>query len=320
MNTPWLAGLCLSLSLSLAPSGPAWATDEADFNTEFSYQQGPHPKARGRLKEGYRIHSFFSFDLDRAPPADWRALGAGYLRQVRPGMIGLDSTADTGPYQVQAAAPLPCDVRYIFSRAKEVEAKGRKQGFAQLSSPERSIYNFSKKYIKDSEQIRFRRQLRQGADLPWQDIASRFGLSGQPLWVLEERLSDFNQFAIEGRVRTVLLAGAGDRLRVVGEIDLTLDADILDKRVIGLMLSVPLKAALKGLLPTQAVFGRVADRLKAVEADSRFQCEEDEANAASLIYGVPNFVHSYLASLKEYLGTEDRRQGTEDGGQRAEDR
>jgi hypothetical protein len=283
------------------PQGPVQAADEPDFNTAFSYQQGPHPQARGRLKEGYRIHSFFSFNLTRPQQGDWQQLGQGYLQQVRPGMIELPRMDGAQPDKTLAAAPLPCDVRYIFSRAKEIEAKGQRLGFAQLSSPERSIYNFSKKYIKDSEQIRFSRQIKQGAELPWTDIAQHFGLSGQPLWVLEERLSDFNQFAIEGAVRSVLLAESSDQLRVVGEISLTLDADILDKRVIGLMLSVPLKAALKGMLPTKAVFGRVAEKLKSVETQSDFQCQEDEANAASLIYGIPNFVHSYLNSLRDYL-------------------
>ncbi len=291
-------GLSFTLLLLGSLTGVLWANEEG-FNTEFNYQQAPHPKAKGRLKEGYQIQSHFNFDIPKAEGIDWSQVGQGYLQAVSPGIINLGPANDG---KTLAGAPLPCDVRYIFSRAKEIEAKGKRIGFGQLSSPERSIYNFSKKYIRDQEQIRFSRLLTQGTQLPWDDVAQHFDLTDQPLWILEEKLSDFNQFAIEGWVRTVILPGPENRLRVVGEISLTLDADILDKRVIGLLLSVPLKAALKGMLPTKAVFSRVADKLKSVETGSTFACQEDQANAASLIYGVPNFVDSYLNHLRTYLG------------------
>lgn len=291
--------------LSLLLWAMAWITraDDNPFQTEFEFNQQAHPKAPGRLGEGYQMHSFFRFPVPRqqATP-NWSELGASYLAQVRPGIVHLSDPAGNTGQAVQAAAPLPCDIRYIFSKAKGVEAKGVKEGFNKLSTPERSIYNFSKKYIHDQEKISFTRQLRHGEGLSWQPIADHFQYSGKPLWGMEELLANFNQFAIDGWVRLMVIDQSDSERVVIGEINLTLDADIIDRRVIGLLLSVPLKASLKGQLPTKAVFSRVAEKLKSVDADNNFQCREDEANSASLAYGIPNFVNSYLESLRGYLG------------------
>lgn len=270
-----------------------------DFGLDFETSQGPHPKAQGRLKEGYRISSFFSFRIPKKE-RDWNRLGAGYLSKIQPGIKHLPGQDERSGQGIKAEAVFPCDAQYIFFRAKGIEEKGAKQGFESLSGPERSIYRFSKTYIKDPKRISFERSLTQGITLNWQPIAQHFKRQGKPVWVFAEQFDHFNQFAIEAWAKTLVFSGASE-YEVLGEISLTLDADLLDKRVMGLILSMPLKAALRGTIPTQTVFARIADKLKSAENIPGFACQDDSSNQASLIYGVPNFYKSYLESLRAYL-------------------
>lgn len=273
--------------------------EEVDFGLDFKTEQGPHPKAKGRLKEGYGISSYFSFRIPKANQ-DWNAMAPGYLRQVQPGFKHLPGQKEAPGQNIKVEAAFPCDAQYIFFRAKGIEAKGAKDGFESLSGPERSIYRFSKTYIQDPKRINFSRRLEQGQKLKWQAIASHFKRQDKPLWVFEEYFDDFNQFAIEAWVKT-LIYPAGNEYEVLGELNLVLDADLLDKRVMGLILSMPLKAALRGTIPTRIVFGKVAEKLKSAENLPEFSCQDDSASQASLIYGVPNFYKSYLMNLRAYL-------------------
>lgn len=280
-------------------SGQGLMAEEMDFGLDFKTEQGAHPKAKGRLKEGYGISSYFSFHIPKGD-RDWSGLGAGYLKNIQPGFSHLPGQNEQPDQAIKVEAIFPCDAQYIFFRAKGIEEKGVKEGVESLSGPERSIYRFSKTYIKDPGRISFERTLKQGLQLDWQSIADHFKRQGKPLWVFEEYFDDFNQFAIEAWAKTVIFP-AGDEYEVLGEIKLVLDADLLDKRVMGLILSMPLKAALRGTIPTRIVFGKVAEKLKSAESLPSFNCQDDASNQASLIYGVPNFYKSYLEHLRQYL-------------------
>lgn len=285
--------------------GQSLMAEEVDFGLDFKTEQGPHPKAKGRLKEGYGISSYFSFRIPKQKQ-DWNAMAVGYLNRIQPGFKHLPGQSEQPGQSIKVEAAFPCDAQYIFFRAKGIEAKGTKDGFESLSGPERSIYRFSKTYIKDAKRIDFERRLEQGRKLKWQSIASHFKRQDKPVQVFEEYFDNFNQFAIEAWVKTLVFE-AGDEYEVLGELKLVLDADLLDKRVMGLLLSMPLKAALRGTIPTRIVFGKVAEKLKSAENLPEFNCQDDSSNQASLIYGVPNFYKSYLAKLREFLIQEQSR-------------
>lgn len=295
----WL--LLLPAALSFA--GITYA-EESLFQTEFAYSQQPHSKATGRLGEGYRIRSYFQFLVPKkSEQVDWASLRAGYLAQVQPGFTHLPAQEGDAEHSARAKAMLPCDIRYIFAKAKEVQRRGVADGFDSLSSPERAVYNFSKKYIHDPVAITFNRRLIKGKKHLWTPIAVHHGYEGVPSLILSERFSSFNQFAIDGGVLFIVVPHSETEFAVYGEISLTLDADILDQRVIGLFLSLPVKASLKGLLPTKVVFNRVVDKLKMADIGSDFRCTEAKLSENSLIYGVPNFAEGYLKSLRSYLNS-----------------
>lgn len=299
MKIQSLLAMAMALAFGLFATAKVQA-EATDFGLDFETAQAPHAKAKGRLKEGYRISSFFSFRIPKGQARDWNKIGEGYLSQVQPGISHLPGQDEQPGRGIKAEAVFPCDAQYIFYRAKGIEAKGSKDGFEALSSPERSIYRFSKLYIKDPRRISFERTLNQGLKLNWQPIAAHFKRQDKPLWVFEEQFDHFNQFAIEAWAKTAIFP-SGEELEVLGEISLTLDADLLDKRVMGLLLSMPLKAALRGTIPTQTVFARVADKLKSADNLPSFECRDDGASQASLIYGVPNFYKNYLERLNAYL-------------------
>ena len=290
--------------LALLFSGGIHGQDNP-FATEFVYSQQKHPKAKGRLKEGYNIRSYFHFLLPmKKQGSEWSALKETYLAKVQQGFTNLPVEGSTDSSSAAAQAMLPCDVQYIFAKAKGIEQKGREKGWDGLSSPERAVYNFSKKYIKDSQAITFDRKLFAAQESEWSPIASHFGHEVKPVLALGERLSNFNQFAIDGSVIFYVIPHSETEAAVHGEISLTLDADILDQRVIGLLLSLPVKATLKGLLPTKVVFNRVVEKLKTVDTGKEFQCMAGNSGENSLIYGVPNFAHGYLKSLQSHLSPE----------------
>ena len=288
------------LVMSLFFSNGAIASDNP-FQTEFNYSQQAHPRAKGRLGEGYRIQSYFRFSIPKTKEGiDWVTLEQDYFEQVRPGLIHL-SEASQLKQVTKAKTVFPCDIQYIFSKAKEVEQRGAKEGFDNLSNPERAIYNFSKRYIRDQRAITFNRALITSNSTGWKAIIAHYGYVGEPIKVLEERLTDFNQFVIDGSVQFVVTESSATDYEVLGQIVLSLEADVLDQRVVGLFLSLPVKASLKGLLPTKIVFKRVAEKMKLADSGEAFVCDQKQSGEASLVYGVPNFANSYLKSLQRYL-------------------
>lgn len=296
--------LIVTIILSAVLIGGVAQADDNTFATEFVYSQQKHPKARGRLKEGYNIRSYFHFLVPlKDREAEWAPLQQNYLAKVRQGFTNLPMEGEAGNSKATAKAMLPCDVQYIFSKAKGIERKGKSRGFDGLSSPERAVYNFSKKYIRDPQAITFSRKLSAATEAQWSAIARHYEVAGKPVLALSEQLDNFNQFAIDGSVVFLVTPHSETEAAVHGEISLTLDADILDQRVIGLLLSLPVKATLKGLLPTKVVFNRVVEKLKSVDTGAEFQCLAGQSGDNSLIYGVPNFAHGYLKSLRQHLSS-----------------